>query len=298
MKFDEIGFKVNRHWRFLARRNCKNEANVLYSFTAEPYAGFLMLIVAAALEEELKAGLALCGQTKKIPGSRIRAWQADCKGKKVVFLKTGVGPDRAAASLNEVLKTLSCSGILVIGYAGALDPDLRLGDLVAVGRALAFSLDEAIHDWNHIRLDGTYPLGHSETLVNLSKSSGLNASAGDVMTSPYVLGNPEHKRLLYEQFHASIVDMETASLARVADSRAVPISCVRVVSDEAFESFLEPFSYDPSTRLPTRARKLAGTGVAKIYRKWKTNTSVARKSLEGFMKIGIESGFDFLENTR
>ena len=280
----------------LERRNRKNEANVLYSFMTESYAEILMLMVVAALEEELKTGLALCGQTQKIPGSRIRAWQAECSGKKVIFLKTGVGPDRAAASLEEALKSLSCSGILAVGYAGALDPELRLGDLVAVGRALAFSLDEANHDWNHIRLDGTYSLGHSETLVNLSKSSGLHAGAGDVMTSPYVLGDPAHKRLLYEQFHASIVDMETAALARVAASRAVPISCVRVVSDEAAESFLEPFSYDPSTRLPTRARKLAGTGVTKIYRKWKANTSVARRSLEEFMKIGIGSGFEFLED--
>jgi nucleoside phosphorylase len=98
------------------------------------------------------------------------------------------------------------------------------------------------------------------------------------------LGDPVHKSLLYEKFRASIVDMETAALARVAAARSVPLSCIRVVSDDAADSFLAPFSYDPSARLHTRARKLASTGMAKVYRQWKNNTTVARKRLGMFLE--------------
>lgn len=243
-----------------------------------------MLLVAAALEEEIKTGIVLCRQKQPIPHRKISVWQAIRNEQKVAFLKTGVGPRRAAASLEEALQLISCSHILVIGYAGALDPGLKLGDLVAAARALAFSLDEDNHDWDHVRLDGTFNLTDSETLAQAAKSAGLNTCIGDILTSPYVLGDPVNKRLLYDKFHASIVDMETAALARVAAARSVPLSCIRVVSDDAADSFLAPFSYDPSARLHTRARKLASTGMAKVYRKWKNNTAVARKSLGMFLE--------------
>ena len=243
-----------------------------------------MLLVAAALEEELKTGISLCRQKQQIPHRKISVWQAVRNEQKIAFVKTGVGPRRAAASLEEALKVIACSHILVIGYAGALDPGLKLGDLVAAARALAFSLDEDNHDWDHVRLDGTFNLTDSETLAKAAKSAGLNTCIGDILTSPYVLGDPVNKRLLYDKFHASIVDMETAALARVAAARSVPLSCIRVVSDDAADSFLAPFSYDPSARLHTRARKLASTGMAKVYRKWKNNTAVARKSLGIFLE--------------
>ena len=242
-----------------------------------------MLLVATALEEELKTGIVLCRQKQQTPHRKISIWQAVRDERMIAFLKTGVGPRRAAASLEEALRVIPCSHILVIGYAGALDPGLKLGDLVAVARALAFSLDEDNHDWDHVRLDGTFNLTNSEALAQTAASAGLNACVGDILTSPYVLGDPVHKRLLYEKFRASIVDMETAALARVAAASSVPLSCIRVVSDEAADSFLAPFSYDPSARLHTRARKLAGTGMGKIYRKWRSNTAVARKSLEIFL---------------
>ncbi len=242
-----------------------------------------MLLVAAALDEELKTGLDLCRQKRKLPGMGISVWQAERNGKQIAFLKACVGPKRAAERLEEALRTVQCSHILVIGYAGALDPGLKLGDMVAVCRALAFSLDENDHDWDHVRLDGSYDLMHCDDLARAAKSSGLAACTGDVMTSAYVLGDPVHKRLLHEKFHAAIVDMETAALARAAASKGIPLSCIRVVSDEAADSFLAPFSYDPATRLPARARKLVGTGMTKMYRKWKANTRMARKNLAGFL---------------
>ena len=243
-----------------------------------------MLLVAAALEEELNTGISLCRQKQHISCRKLTVWQAVRNEQKIAFLKTGVGPRRAAASLEEALKVIACSHILVIGYAGALDPGLKLGDLVAAARALAFSLDEDNHDWDHVRLDGTFNLTNSESLAQAAKSAGLNACIGDILTSPYVLGDPVNKRLLYDKFHASIVDMETAALARVAAARSVPLSCIRVVSDDAADSFLAPFSYDPSARLHTRAAKLASTGMANVYRKWKNNTAVARRSLGKFLE--------------
>jgi hypothetical protein len=97
------------------------------------------------------------------------------------------------------------------------------------------------------------------------------------------LGDPLHKRLLYEKFHAAIVDMETAALARVAQSVSVPLSCVRVVSDEAQDTFLAPFSHNPSAGIPARAKKLFDTGMVETYREWKSHSSMAKQILNRFL---------------
>jgi nucleoside phosphorylase len=242
-----------------------------------------MLLVAAALEEELKTGMTCCRGIRKISHQGISLWQAVRNENSIYFLKTGVGPKRSAASLEEALKAVSPSHILMIGYAGALDPNLKLGDLVAVGKAIAFSLDKSNPTWDHILLGDAFELVHCEALAASAKSLGLNICVGDVLTSSYVLGAPVHKRLLYEKFHAAIVDMETAALARVAASWAVPFSCIRVVSDKADDTFLSPFSYDPATPMSARARKLIGAGMVRVYREWKNHASVASKNLSRFL---------------
>jgi nucleoside phosphorylase len=242
-----------------------------------------MLLITAALEEELRACTGLFEDRRRIQAGGIHLWEA-ARGNKVVrFLKTGVGPAKSAASLAAALEYSRPSRILVIGYAGALDPGLKLGSLVAVRRALAFSLNESCPDWEHIRLDRAFDLADCEILAQFAKSLGLNACTGDVMTSSHVLGAPAHKRALYKNFHASITDMETAALAGTAASRRIPLSCIRAISDEAGDTFLEPFSYNPAAHMAARARKLMDRGMVRTYRRWRSNASIARKSLSRFL---------------
>jgi len=240
-----------------------------------------MLLIVAALEEELESAMALCGAAGKLRGTSLR--QAERKGKTICFLRSGVGPKRSAARLEDALKVIAPERILVIGYAGAVDPGLKLGDLVAVARAHAFSLDRDNPDWGHGVLDGTYDLEDAAALADCAQSAGLNACIGDALTSPYVLGDPEHKRLLRKTFHASIVDMETAALAKVAVAAKIPTCCIRSVSDEADDTFLAPFSHDPAVDMPARAKKLFDAGLTETYRAWKDHAAVARKSLQRFL---------------
>ncbi len=242
-----------------------------------------MLLIAAALAGELETGMTLCRNLQRVQIPRAHLWKAARHDAEICFLKTGVGPTRAAASLEAALEMVQPSQIMVVGYAGAIDPGLKLGDLVAVAKAFAFSLDKDNPDWKTVRLDEAFKLNQGEALASSAKAAGLSAFIGDVLTSPYVLGEPAHKHLLYEKFSASIVDMETAALARVASARSIPLSCIRAVSDEAADSFLAPFSHDPSTNLPARAKKLLEAGMVHTYGEWKNHASVAKETLRRFL---------------
>ncbi|MBN2320814.1 MAG: hypothetical protein JXR49_17175 [Acidobacteria bacterium] len=243
-----------------------------------------MLLITAALQEELNVALSLCKDPKKIRRGGSDFWQAVRNGRTIHFLKTGVGPRRSAACLERALRTLDVSHVLILGYAGALDPQLKLGTLVVVRKALFCSIDKANPAVEQMKLDREFVLAPSDSLVRTSESLQLPVCCGDTVTSSHVWGNPEHKKILLRKFKASIVDMETAALAGVSRTANIPLRCIRVVSDEAGDSFLEPFSYDPSAGMPKRAGRLIGKGnPVKAFREWKRNASAARDRLSRFL---------------
>jgi adenosylhomocysteine nucleosidase len=243
-----------------------------------------MLLIAAAMEEELQVALSLCQNHKRIRSQSVSIRQGTRNGQRISFLKTGVGPRKAAKSLERALEAIPFSEVLVIGYCGALEPGLTLGKLVVVERAFACSLDEGVASLENMRMDDTFKLANGEALLRAARSVGLDACLGDSLTSAHVVGDPEHKRLLFDRFHAVIVDMETAAFARVAAFKAVPLSCIRAVSDESQDAFLAPFSYDPSATLTARAARIIRKGnPAKAYREWRRHASVARSTLGRFL---------------
>jgi adenosylhomocysteine nucleosidase len=242
-----------------------------------------MFMIAAALEEELGTAKSLCRDLEKIHGDSTKLWRGVLHRENVTFLRTGIGPKRSAERLEAALHLARPSHILVIGYAGALDPELKLGNLVEAGKAIALKLDDNLPGWEHVRTDGEFELMPCESVVQVAAAEGLRATKGDLLTSAHVLGNPLHKRLLHDRFHAAVVDMETAALARIAASERIPLCCIRVVSDEAEDAFLASFSYDPSAGIPARAMQLMHTGMAETYREWKMHSAVAKESLTRFL---------------
>jgi adenosylhomocysteine nucleosidase len=243
-----------------------------------------MMLIVAAMEDELKVVMDLCLEVKRIHSAGLYLWQGTTEAGCIYLQKVGVGPEKSAGNLEKALTQITPDRILVVGYAGALDPHLKLGSLVVATKASAFSFDKNCPDWEHIQLDGTYALTLAESILSSAKLAGLEAMLGSVLSSAHVLGKPEHKRLLYERFQASAVDMETAFLARRAVSRNIPMSCVRTISDVAQDSFLEPFAYDPAVKLAERAKKLFDTGMAQTYREWKNHAAVAKLSLKRFLE--------------
>jgi hypothetical protein len=148
---------------------------------------------------------------------------------------------------------------------------------------MALRMHDELPGWEHACIEEEFELTPCEEFAPITTSAGLSAVDGNVLTSAHVLGNPAHKRILREKFHATIVDMETAALARIARSEGIPLGCVRAVSDEAGDTFLTPFSYDPSAGIPTRAKQLMDAGMMDTYREWKVHSAAAKACLFRFL---------------
>jgi adenosylhomocysteine nucleosidase len=93
--------------------------------------------------------------------------------------------------------------ILSIGFCGALDPALRIGDIVVSGE--------------------------------VPKGLGASFVQGDVVSVDRVAITARDKRDLRAATGAAVVEMESAAVAQKAREWDVPFGCVRVVSDAAGE---------------------------------------------------------------
>jgi adenosylhomocysteine nucleosidase len=243
-----------------------------------------MLLIATAMAEELETVLNLCSRKEKIRRAGVPVWIGTCAGKTLQLLKLGVGPKQAAARLEEALAVLEATRILVVGYAGALDPGLKQGELVVIDKAHLFAEESWGGPLEALELGRPWPLSDVEEMLAIARAAELPAHRGAVITSPCIMGAPEHKRVLFRKFGSPIVDMETAALARVAAQASLPLGCVRAVSDEAEDDYLAALSYDPGTGALQRAAKAAASGGwLRRYGQWRERSQAARRNLSLFL---------------
>jgi nucleoside phosphorylase len=248
-----------------------------------------MLLIAAALSEELSVAMKMCAVRARISGAGVRAWTTSCRGKEVSFLKTGMGPVRSARTFERFLAECKPAEALVIGYAGALDPALQVGDLIMVQRAALLSAPKN-SPLQKASLGKYWEMAPVEGLAGFCRSRGIEIHTGEVITSPFVVGDPAHKQWLYNRFRGTIVDMETAELARIAASKSLPLRCVRSISDSAKDDFFTPLSRDPGLNPASKAIKLVAAG-AWVQRcgQWRQNVSLARESLRRFLTAYLDA---------
>jgi adenosylhomocysteine nucleosidase len=97
------------------------------------------------------------------------------------------------------------------GFAGALDPALRIGDVLQPRR-----------------------------IVNAGDGSSVTLEDGEgVLVSFASIAMPAQKAKLRDSFAAQAVDMEAAAVARAAEARGIAFAAVKAISDESDFAFPE-----------------------------------------------------------
>jgi adenosylhomocysteine nucleosidase len=156
---------------------------------------------------------ALAGASGSVGGAPCRAQFYAAGDVRVLVLETGVGPARAEAALEWLRRGLVYRPrfILSAGFSGALQPGIRVGDVV---------LATEVADLQGDCWPATWP------------DYGGSLNQGRLLTVPQLLGDPAEKSRLGQQFGAVAVDMETATVARVCSRHGIPFGCVRAISDD------------------------------------------------------------------
>jgi adenosylhomocysteine nucleosidase len=139
------------------------------------------------------------------------------KGETVVAI-SGMGSKRAEATARAVLERYHPEILISAGLAGALIRSLKVGSIV---------MPNVIVD--------------AATGIEYRCSAGGEVIGGGVLVSTFEIVEKKSKAELVECFHALVVDMEAAGVAKVAQEFGLGFRCVKAISDE-FDFPLPPLN--------------------------------------------------------
>jgi len=132
----------------------------------------------------------------------------------VSTLLTGVGRRNAEKSVREFLATNSPELVLTCGFAGGLNPELKLGDAV-------FELTDSEF--------GTPSSGLRDRLLAAGAKPAKFFCADQIATTV------AEKKKMRDETGADAIEMESAAIYGVCRERGIPCATVRVISDTAKE---------------------------------------------------------------
>lgn len=128
----------------------------------------------------------------------------------------GMG-NEAAGKAAEGLKASGASALMSFGFAGALDSNLRPGDLV---------LPDVIQGRQSLPVDAGW-----RSRLRKCLPASMNVAGGVLATSDTVLCSASAKREFGRATGACAVDMESGPVAEAAVVAGIPFLAVRVISD-------------------------------------------------------------------
>lgn len=149
-------------------------------------------------------------------------------GKKILTVKSGIGPKKAKSAAKQVLKRCLPSVVISIGAAGALDPKLSLGDCVVIGNILRISKNLQKEE-KKFNCDEAF----SQKARDCIKTGSFPVKEGDCLTTRAFIHLKEMKERLFSTYNARVIDMESSALAEVFCSEKIPFIDIRIISDTA-----------------------------------------------------------------
>ncbi len=197
-----------------------------------------MIAIIGAMPEEVAALLKLLEGRQEIKYPAFTLYKGLLGQHKVLIAQCGIGKVNAAA-LTQLVLMQGAKQVIVTGVAGAVAPDLKVGDIV-------ISSDAVQHDVDVTGLG--YKVGEvpGETLAYLAdkylqalaleatrRLENIKVVIGRVVSGDKFIHDIQMAKWLYKTFKASCAEMEGASIAQICFKWSVPFVIIRSISDNA-----------------------------------------------------------------
>jgi hypothetical protein len=132
------------------------------------------------------------------------------EGQEMVAVAGGIGCRNAEQAARAAVAEYHPESLVSAGLAGALIRSLKVGSIVTP----------------NVIVDAA-------TGTEYRCATGGGSIGGGILVSADEVAGAEAKQKLVERFHALIVDMEAAGVAKVAQQAGLGFRCVKAISDEA-----------------------------------------------------------------
>jgi adenosylhomocysteine nucleosidase len=196
------------------------------------------IAILGAMPEEIAALLSdLEGRADSHAGG-YEIHSGELEGKRVLVVHCGIGKVNAAA-VAQLLVLRQSRALIFTGVAGAVDPELRVGDIVVASDALQHDVDVTALGYEPGLVPGEPLSWRSDPrLVELAVAAaaelpGVRVVTGRVASGDQFVADPGRTSSLRDRFGASCVEMEGAAVAQVCSRAGVPFVIIRSMSDSA-----------------------------------------------------------------
>jgi adenosylhomocysteine nucleosidase len=161
--------------------------------------------IIAAMPGELKPLVRHVPRLPVVRGSGISLWEWERGNLEVVAVCAGMGAAAARRAFTAAEHTGSLDEVLSVGWAGALAERAKVGECYIPSEVIDAQTGERFE---------------------------LGADGERCVTTVRVANSMEKQRLA-ATYGAMLVDMEAATVARLAQMRGIPMRCFKAVSDSA-----------------------------------------------------------------
>lgn len=209
------------------------------------------LAIMGAMEEEIEPLLAHFKNVNIVEFANNKYYEVNYNGLDIVIAYSKIGKVFASLTATTMIEKFGCDTLLFSGVAGAINPELKIGDLIIADKLCQHDLDiTAFGHPNGFVPGGSVFVETSDKLRDIAKEvakeNDLKVIEGTIATGDQFVHSVERKDFIESTFKADALEMEGASVAVICDALNVPFFVLRAISDSAdggadidFDEFLK-----------------------------------------------------------
>jgi nucleoside phosphorylase len=196
------------------------------------------IAVTFALPAESSEFLRRLGNKARADRNRLRIVQGTIGDRTIEVLHTGVGEKICRERIGNFLQDQQFDLLISAGFAGALNHELQINDLLVAKNFSTIDLKQAHSLFSPLVIHPIY-----------------------LLTVRAVIDSREERERMARESGASAVDMETESISRACAARAVPLLALRVITDTP----TQPFPAPPSVLFDIQQQRTHVAMLAKFF---------------------------------
>ncbi|AIQ63738.1 MTA/SAH nucleosidase [Paenibacillus stellifer] len=195
--------------------------------------------IIGAMDEEIKRLLKDMEHSEAEIHAGITFYKGTIGGHSVVVTKCGVGKVNAAVATQILIQQCGAAKVVFTGVAGALHPELDVGDIVISSECMQHDMDVTALGYapGVIPYQDTSVFPADPELVRIAGKVCLEREVryvtGRVLSGDRFVANHELVAWLREEMNGACAEMEGAALAQACYMNGVPYVVIRAMSDKA-----------------------------------------------------------------
>ena len=191
--------------------------------------------IIAAEDKEMQAIKDIMENIEEVKIYDLSIYKGIINSKKYLLTKCGIGKVNAARTTQILIDKFNIDHIINLGSAGALNDNLKIGDIVVGEKLIQHDFDVTPFGYEKGYIPGTGKVFESgKGLIEKCKAikiDDINIVPGTIASGDIFLSNVQMKEKIKTKFNADCAEMEGASVAQVCNLNNVPFIVIRSISD-------------------------------------------------------------------